>query len=208
VFELPKLAYAYDKLEPYIDAKTVEIHYTKHHATYLSNCNKALEAHPKFFEKTIAWILTNLDQIPEDVRTIVKNNGGGFYNHNLYWENMAPDGSKALSGDLLKKVDATFGSIVNLKTEIEKTGLGRLGSGYSWLSVKKDGTIIVHSTLNQDCPLSEGLTPLMVVDVWEHAYYLKYQNRRAEYLTNWWNLTNWDIVAERYNHYLEIGGTK
>ena len=154
------------------------------------------------------WILSNLDQIPEDVRTIVKNNGGGFYNHNLYWENMAPDGSKALSGDLLKKVDATFGSIVNLKTEIEKTGLGRLGSGYSWLSVKKDGTLIVHSTLNQDCPLSEGLTPLMVVDVWEHAYYLKYQNRRAEYLTNWWNLTNWDIVAERYNHYLEIGGTK
>jgi Fe-Mn family superoxide dismutase len=189
VFELPKLAYTYEKLEPYIDTKTVEIHYTKHHSTYLSNCNKALEAHPEFFEKTIQWILSNLDQIPEDIRTIVKNNGGG-------------------SGDLLSKVDATFGSLVNLKTEIEKTGLGRLGSGYSWLSVKKDGTLSVHSTLNQDCPLSEGLTPLMVVDVWEHAYYLKYQNRRAEYLTNWWNLTNWDIVAERYDHYLKTGGTK
>jgi Fe-Mn family superoxide dismutase len=208
VFELPKLAYDYDKLEPYIDARTVEIHYTKHHATYLSNCNKALETHPEFFKKTIQWILSNLDQIPEDIRTIVKNNGGGYNNHNLYWENMAPDGSKALSTDLLIKVEATFGSLTNLKADIEKTGLGRLGSGYSWLSVKKDGNLIVHSTLNQDCPLSEGLTPLLVVDVWEHAYYLKYQNRRAEYLTNWWNLTNWDIVSERYDHYLKIGGTK
>jgi Fe-Mn family superoxide dismutase len=208
VFELPKLAYSYDGLEPFIDSKTVEIHYTKHHATYLANFNKALENHSKFFEKPIQYILTNLDQIPEDIRTAVKNNGGGYYNHNLYWENMAPGGSKALSGVLLKKVDATFGNLENLKTEIEKTGLGRLGSGYSWLSVKKDGTLIVHSTLNQDCPLSEGLTPLMVVDVWEHAYYLKYQNRRVEYLTNWWNLTNWDIVAERYKLYSKIGGTK
>jgi Fe-Mn family superoxide dismutase len=198
-FELPKLAYSYEGLEPYIDAKTVEIHYTKHHATYLANCNKALEAHPELSERSIEWILSHLDQIPEDIRTVVKNNGGGYFNHNLYWGNMGPVGSKTLSGKLLQKVNATFGGLVNLKAEIEKTGLARLGSGYSWLSVKKDGSLIVHSTMNQDCPLSEGLTPLLVVDVWEHAYYLKYQNRRAEYLTNWWNLVNWEVVQKRYD---------
>lgn len=197
-FELPKLAYSFEGLEPFIDAKTVEIHYTKHHATYLSNCNKALETHPEFNDKKIEWILSNLDQIPEAIRTVVKNNGGGYFNHNLYWENMGPKGSKALSGKLLQKIDATFGSLDNLKAEIEKTGLARLGSGYSWLSMKKDGNLVVHSTLNQDCPLSEGLTPLLVVDVWEHAYYLKYQNRRAEYLTNWWNIVNWEVVQNRY----------
>lgn len=199
-FELPKLAYSFDGLEPYIDARTVEIHYTKHHATYLSNCNKALEAHPEFLPKTIEWILSNLDQVPEDIRTVVKNNGGGYFNHNLYWENMCPPGSKTLSGNLLKKVDDTFGNLANLKAEIEKTGLARLGSGYSWLCMKKDGSLVVLSTLNQDCPLSEGLTPLLVVDVWEHAYYLKYQNRRAEYLTNWWNIVNWDVVQKKYDH--------
>jgi Fe-Mn family superoxide dismutase len=198
-FELPKLVYSFEGLEPYIDAKTVEIHYTKHHATYLSNCNKALEAHPELFEKSIEWILSHLDQIPEDIRTVVKNNGGGYFNHNLYWENMGPVGSKSLSGKLLQKVDETYGSLANLKSEIEKTGLARLGSGYSWLSMKKDGSLIVHSTMNQDCPLSEGLTPLLVVDVWEHAYYLKYQNRRAEYLTNWWNIVNWEVVQKRYD---------
>lgn len=197
-FELPKLDYSFEGLEPFIDAKTVEIHYTKHHATYLSNCNKALEAHPEFFDKGIEWILSNLDQIPETIRTVVKNNGGGYFNHNLYWGNMGPKGSKDLSGKLLQKIDATFGNLDNLKSEIEKTGLARLGSGYSWLSMKKDGSLVVHSTLNQDCPLSEGLTPLLVVDVWEHAYYLKYQNRRAEYLTNWWNIVNWEVVQKRY----------
>ncbi len=198
-FEQPKLAYDFGGLEPHIDAKTVEIHYTKHHATYLANCNKALESHPEFNNKSIEWILANLDQIPEDIRTVVKNNGGGYYNHNLYWENMGPVISSKLSGKLLQKVESTFNSVQNFKGEIEKTGLSRLGSGYSWLSMKKDGSLLVHSTLNQDCPLSEGLTPLLVVDVWEHAYYLKYQNRRAEYLTNWWNLVQWDVVEKRYN---------
>jgi Fe-Mn family superoxide dismutase len=198
-FEQPKLAYDFGGLEPYIDAKTVEIHYTKHHATYLANCNKALESHPEFNNKSIEWILANLDQIPEDIRTTVKNNGGGYYNHNLYWENMGPVINHELSGKLLQKVESTFNNVQNFKGEIEKTGLSRLGSGYSWLSMKKDGSLLVHSTLNQDCPLSEGLTPLLVVDVWEHAYYLKYQNRRAEYLTNWWNLVQWDVVEKRYN---------
>jgi len=198
-FELPKLNYPMEGLEPYIDGKTVEIHYTKHHATYLANCNKALESHPKFFEKTIEWILSNLEQIPQEIRTIVKNNGGGYYNHNLYWENMAPAGTKEPSGKLLQNIETSFGSLANLKTEMEKTGLARLGSGYSWLSTDKDGKLVVHSTLNQDCPLSDGFKPLLVVDVWEHAYYLKYQNRRAEYLTNWWNIVNWQVVQERYS---------
>jgi len=198
-FELPKLNYPMEGLEPYIDGKTVEIHYTKHHATYLANCNKALESHPQFFEKTMEWILSNLEQIPQDIRTIVKNNGGGYYNHNLYWENMAPEGTKEPSGKLLKEIETTFGSLANLKTEMEKTGLARLGSGYSWLCTDKDGKLVVHSTLNQDCPLSDGYKPLLVVDVWEHAYYLKYQNRRAEYLTNWWNIVNWEVVQKRYS---------
>jgi len=198
VFELPKLPYAFDGLEPFIDARTVEIHYTKHHATYLANCNKALDSHPELSNKSIEWLLANLDQVPEDIRTVVKNNGGGYYNHNLYWENMGLNSVKEPSGSLLKIIDATFGSFANLKAEMEKAGLGRLGSGYSWLSQKKDGSLIVHATLNQDCPLSEGLKPLLVVDVWEHAYYLKYQNRRAEYLTNWWNIVNWDVVQSRF----------
>ncbi|MBA4419725.1 MAG: superoxide dismutase [Anaerolinea sp.] len=199
VFELTKLPYAFDGLEPYIDARTVEIHYTKHHATYLANCNKALEAHPHFFDKSMEWILSNLDQIPEGIRTVVKNNGGGYFNHNLYWENMDLNGAKEPAGSLLSKIDSAFGNLANLKAEIEKTGLGRLGSGYAWLSQKNDGTLIVHATLNQDCPLSDGLKPLLVVDVWEHAYYLKYQNRRAEYLSNWWNIVNWDVVQNRFN---------
>ncbi len=199
VFELPKLPYTFDGLEPHIDTRTVEIHYTKHHATYLANCNKALEAHPQFSEKSIEWILSNLDQLPEEIRTVVKNNGGGFYNHNLYWENMNLSGAKEPTGTLLSKIESTFGSFTNLKAEMEKTGLGRLGSGYSWLCQKKDGTLVVLATLNQDCPLSDDLKPLLVVDVWEHAYYLKYQNRRAEYLNSWWNIVNWDVVQNRFN---------
>lgn len=197
-FELIPLPYALDGLEPYIDARTVEIHYTKHHATYLANCNKALEKYPQFFEKSIEWILSNLDQIPEDIRTVVKNNGGGYHNHNLYWENMGPKKGGDPKGKLLQAIQSAFGDMAAFKAEIEKAGLGRLGSGYAWLCQKKDGSLTILATLNQDCPLSDGLKPLLVVDVWEHAYYLKYQNRRAEYLTNWWNLVNWDIVQQRY----------
>jgi superoxide dismutase, Fe-Mn family len=197
-FELPPLPYPYDGLEPHIDARTVEIHYTKHHATYLKNLNAALEKHPEFFNQTIESILSTLDKIPEDIRTIVKNNGGGYHNHNLYWENMGPGQGGQPHGKVKTAIDSTFGNFNAFKEQLEKTGVGRLGSGYAWLSKKADGSLLVHATLNQDSPLSEGLKPLLVVDVWEHAYYLKYQNRRAEYLTNWWNLVNWDVVEKRF----------
>jgi Fe-Mn family superoxide dismutase len=197
--ELPSLPYGFDALEPHIDARTVEIHYTKHHTTYLSNCNKSLEKYPELAGKSIEWLLTNLDKIPEDIRTLVKNNGGGYYNHNLYWENMtSPKADNQPGNKLTAIINAAFNDVVKLKEEMEKTGLGRLGSGYAWLCKKSDNTLIVVSSLNQDCPLTDGLKPLLVVDVWEHAYYLKYQNRRAEYLTNWWNIVNWDIVLKRY----------
>ena len=197
-FEMLPLPYAFDALEPIIDAKTVEIHYTKHHATYLANCNKALEKYPDLFSLTIEQILTNLDTIPEEIRTVVKNNGGGYYNHNLYWAGMAPHSGGEPRGQLAKAIATAFGSFDTFKTEFEKAGLGRLGSGYSWLSQKKDGSLIVHATLNQDAPLSEGLYPIMVCDVWEHAYYLRYQNRRAEYLTNFWGLVNWEEAERRF----------
>lgn len=196
-FELPPLPYGYDALEPYIDAKTVEIHYTKHHATYLANCNKALEKYPEFYSLQMKDILSDLAKIPEDIRTIVKNNGGGYYNHNLYWENLAPASGKEPNGKVLQAINSTFGDFQKFKEEVEKAGLGRLGSGYAWLCQKGDGSLFVYNTLNQDCPLSEGYKPILVVDVWEHAYYLKYQNRRAEYLTNWWNIINWDVVQRR-----------
>jgi Fe-Mn family superoxide dismutase len=196
-FEQPPLPYPYDGLETMIDAKTVEIHYTKHHATYLKNLNAALEKHPEFFKQTIESILSNLEKVPEDIRTVVKNNGGGFYNHNLYWENMAPGHGGEPHGKVKTAIEAAFGSFGSFKEEFEKAGMGRLGSGYAWLCKKADGSLVVISTLNQDTPLADGLKPLLVVDVWEHAYYLKYQNRRAEYLANWWNLVNWDVVEKR-----------
>ncbi len=197
-FELSPLPYSYEGLEPYIDARTVEIHYTKHHATYLNNCNKALEKYPQFSNHSIETLLSDLSILPEDIRTTVKNNGGGFYNHNLYWENMQPPTSSKPAGQLLHKIVDTYGDLAKMKEEMERTGLGRLGSGYAWLCQKMDGSLQILATLNQDCPLSDGLKPLLVVDVWEHAYYLKYQNRRAEYLTNWWNLVNWTIVNNRF----------
>ncbi len=197
-YELPPLPYGYEALEPYIDARTVEIHYTKHHATYMANCNKALENYPDLAKQPIDILLSDLSKIPEDIRTIVKNNGGGYYNHNLYWENMAPASQSQPGGRLLHEITDTFGSLDAFKSEMDKTGLGRLGSGYAWLCQKPDGKLTIIATLNQDCPLSDGLKPLLVVDVWEHAYYLKYQNRRAEYLTNWWNLVNWEVVEKRF----------
>lgn len=197
-YELPPLPYGYEALEPYIDARTVEIHYTKHHATYMANCNKALEKYPDLEKLSIEELLSDLSKLPEDIRTVVKNNGGGYYNHNLYWENMAPASDSLPEDRLLKEIAETYGSLEALKSEMDKTGLGRLGSGYAWLCQKPDGKLTVIATLNQDCPLSDGLKPLLVVDVWEHAYYLKYQNRRAEYLTNWWNLVNWKVVEKRF----------
>jgi Fe-Mn family superoxide dismutase len=197
-FELPKLPYSYNALEPSIDALTVEIHYTKHHATYQKNLVAALEKHPEYLDWSIEKILSDLGKLPEDIRTAARNNGGGFYNHNLYWEIMGPDRGGAPKGRLAGALSSSFGNVQSFKSEIEKAGLGRFGSGWTWLSKKSDGTLLVHSTPNQDSPLSEGLFPVMGIDVWEHAYYLKYQNRRAEYLTNWWNVVNWEEVERRF----------
>ena len=198
-FELPALPYSFDALEPYIDALTVEIHYTKHHATYLKNCNAAIEKYPEFFEWSLEKIISNLEKIPEDIRTAVRNNGGGVFNHNIYWFNLGPAvENNQPTGKIASAIDKSFGDFSTFKAEYEKAGLGRFGSGYAWLSAKPDGALVLHSTANQDSPLQEGLIPLLVVDVWEHAYYLKYQNRRAEYLGNFWSIINWNEVENRY----------
>lgn len=197
-FSMLPLPYAYDALEPYIDARTVEIHYSKHHATYLSNLNAALEKHPQFFDLPIEMILKDLDNIPEDIRTTVRNNGGGYYNHNLYWAIMGPGKGGEPIGSLASAIQTTFGSFSAFKEQFEKAGLGRFGSGWAWLSRNASGGLVIHSTPNQDTPLAEGLHPIIGVDVWEHAYYLKYQNRRAEYLSNWWNLVDWEAAQRRF----------
>jgi Fe-Mn family superoxide dismutase len=197
-FELPPLPYKFGELEPFIDAQTVEIHYTKHHATYLKNLNTALEKFPDLGNWSIESLLKGLDQVPEEIRVAVRNNGGGFFNHNLYWQNMGPKCGGEPTEPVSKAITDAFGDFATFKAELEKAGLGRLGSGYAWLSLKPDHTLLIHSTLNQDSPLADGLYPLLVVDVWEHAYYLKYQNRRAEYLAAWWNLVNWKEVERRY----------
>jgi superoxide dismutase, Fe-Mn family len=197
-FEMIPLPYSYDALEPSIDAKTVELHYSKHHATYLNNLNAALEKHPEMGKLSIENILSDLNQIPEDIRTIVRNNGGGYYNHNIYWAIMGPNRGGEPGGRLGQAIRTTFGSFATFKEQLEKAGLGRFGSGWAWLSKKQDGSLVIHSTANQDTPLAEEMIPVIGVDVWEHAYYLKYQNRRAEYLSNWWNLVNWEEAERRY----------
>ncbi len=198
VYQLPKLPYAYDALEPYIDARTMEIHHTKHHQAYITNLNGALEKHPELADKPLEALLSDLNAVPEDIRGVVRNHGGGTWNHSMFWEIMAPKAGGTPQGELAKAIDAAFGSFDAFKTEFEKAANGRFGSGWAWL-VKKGSGLAVISTANQDNPLSEGLTPILGLDVWEHAYYLLYQNRRAEYVTNWWNVVNWQAVAERYN---------
>jgi Fe-Mn family superoxide dismutase len=197
-FDAIPLPYAFDALEPVIDARTVEIHYTKHHATYLKNCNAAMEKFPDLAHLSIEEVLANLSRIPEEIRTAVRNNGGGFYNHNIYWGSMAPNAGGAPVGKLAVAIQAAFGGVDVLRQEMEKSGLTRFGSGYAWLSCRKDGSLLIHSTANQDCPLADGLTPIIVVDVWEHAYYLHYQNRRADYLAAWWDIVNWQEAERRY----------
>jgi superoxide dismutase, Fe-Mn family len=196
-FELPKLPYAVDALEPSIDAQTMTIHHDKHHQAYVTNLNAAIEKHPELAGKSLEDLLKDLNGVPEDIRTAVRNNGGGTWNHNMFWEIMGPNAGGAPKGELAKALESTFGSFDTFKSELEKAGMGRFGSGWAWL-VKKGNGLAIVSTANQDNPLSEGMTPVLGVDVWEHAYYLKYQNRRAEYLTNWWNVVNWDAVAARY----------
>ena len=198
VFELPQLRYSYSALEPVIDAMTVEIHHSKHQATYTKNLNTAFEKHPEFYSKSIVEILKDLSKVPEEVRTAVKNNGGGYYNHALYWENLTPNGTGEPSGKLAEAIDKTFGGFSTFKEQMEKAGLTRFGSGWAWLSKKSDSSLVIHSTANQECPLSEDLTPLLTVDVWEHAYYLKYQNRRADYLAAIWSIVDWKDVEGKF----------
>jgi len=197
-FEIPALPYAYDALEPFIDAQTVELHYSKHHATYLKNLNTALEKYPQYFDQKLDSLLSSLDSLPEDIRTVVRNNGGGVYNHNIYWAIMGPKHGGEPVGKLPSAISSTFGSFASFKEQLEKAGLGRFGSGWAWLSRKADGALVIHSTPNQDTPLADGLFPVLGVDVWEHAYYLKYQNRRADYLANWWYVVNWEEAERRF----------
>ncbi|MFZ5880088.1 MAG: superoxide dismutase [Chloroflexota bacterium] len=197
-FELPKLAYAYDALEPYIDARTMEIHLTKHHQTYITNLNGAIEKAPELAGKSLEALLGDLNAAPEAVRGVVRNHGGGTFNHNLFWEVMAPKAGGAPTGELAQAIDASFKSFDAFKEDFTKAAIGRFGSGWAWL-VKKDSGLAVVSTANQDCPLSDGLTPILGLDVWEHAYYLNYQNRRPDYVSAWWNVVNWDAVTEKFN---------
>jgi Fe-Mn family superoxide dismutase len=196
-FELPKLPYAVDALEPYIDAQTMSIHHDKHHQAYVTNLNAAIEKHPELASKSLEELLSDLNAIPEDIRMAVRNHGGGTWNHNMFWEIMGPKMGGSPSGELTKALEAAFGSFEAFKAEFEKAAIGRFGSGWAWLVRKGDGLAIV-STANQDNPHSEGMAPILGIDVWEHAYYLKYQNRRPEYVSNWWNVVNWDAVADRY----------
>jgi Fe-Mn family superoxide dismutase len=197
-FELPPLPYAKDALEPHIDAQTMEIHHDKHHAAYVNNLNKALEAFPDLQSKTLEELLKSLDRIPESIRAAVRNNGGGHSTHTFFWQIMGPNGGGAPTGDLANAINAAFGSFDNFKTQFAAAGAGRFGSGWAWLIVAPDGTLSITSTPNQDTPISEGKTPILGVDVWEHAYYLKYQNRRPDYIAAWWNVVNWTEVARRY----------
>jgi superoxide dismutase, Fe-Mn family len=195
-FQLPDLPYAFDALEPTIDAKTMEIHHDKHHAAYVTNLNAALEG-TEFADAPIEQLLDGLDLIPEAKQAAVRNNGGGHANHTLFWETMSPDGGGDPTGDLADAITATFESVDALKAALNDAGVKRFGSGWTWLI--HDGTgLAVVSTPNQDSPLMDAHTPLLGIDVWEHAYYLNYQNRRPDYLAAWWNVVNWDAVGERY----------
>jgi Fe-Mn family superoxide dismutase len=195
-FELPKLPYAYEALEPFIDAQTMNIHHTKHHQAYITNLNGALEKRPELASWSLEDLVARLADVPEDVRTVVRNHGGGTLNHNIFWEVMAPNAGGEPTGALAKAIESDFGSFANFKAEFEKAAIGRFGSGWAWLA-KQGSKLMVVSTPNQDNPLTDGLTPLLGIDVWEHAYYLKYQNRRPEYVSNWWNVVNWEEVARR-----------
>ena len=196
-FELPALPYAYDALEPVIDADTMRFHHDKHHATYVANLNKALEAHPELFERSVEFLIAHLNHLPEDIKGAVRNNGGGTYNHSLFWEMMAPEGQTAFAGPVADKIKETFGSYEEFKKQFAAAAAGRFGSGWAWLVADGDKLEIL-STANQDNPLTEGKRPLLCLDVWEHAYYLKYQNRRVDYINEWFRIINWDFVNEQY----------
>ena len=197
--ELPQLPYAYDALEPHIDTQTMEIHHSKHHQTYVTKLNEALASHPKWQDKSIEELLKSLDQVPEDIRTKVRNNGGGHYNHSLFWLMMKPQGGGQPSGELAQAIDQAFGSFEEFKAKFIETATTQFGSGWTWL-VSENGSLKIISTPLQDNPISQGLKPILGLDVWEHAYYLKYQNKRADYVAAWWNVINWEQVEKNYQH--------
>jgi Fe-Mn family superoxide dismutase len=196
-FELPPLPYDYSALEPYIDTQTMHLHHDKHHAAYVNNLNVALQGH-EFANLPVNEVVRRLNEVPESVRTAVRNNGGGHANHTLFWELMTPGGSKEPTGALAQAISAKFGSFDAFKAAFNDAGVKRFGSGWAWLILDKSGNLAITSTANQDNPLTDGNFPVLGNDVWEHAYYLKYQNRRPEYLGAWWNVVNWDVVAKRY----------
>jgi len=196
-FELPPLPYDYNALEPYIDTQTMQLHHDKHHAAYVTNLNNALQGHA-FANLAVEDVIVRLNELPENIRTAVRNNGGGHINHTMFWELMTPNGSSTPTGDLATAINAKFGSFDAFKTAFNDAGVKRFGSGWAWLVLDKSGNLAITSTPNQDSPLIDGNSPILGNDVWEHAYYLKYQNRRPEYLNAWWNVVNWDVVGERY----------
>lgn len=197
--ELPALPYPKEALEPHIDAQTMEIHHGKHHATYVTNLNKALAGKADLESKSIADLISNMNAIPEDIRGAVRNNGGGHANHSMFWRIMGPKAGGAPTGKLAEDINATFGSFDAFKEKLEAAGTGRFGSGWAWLIVNKGGKLEITSSPNQDNPLMDGNKPILGVDVWEHAYYLKYQNKRADYLKAWWNVVNWSEVGKIYD---------
>jgi Fe-Mn family superoxide dismutase len=197
-FELPPLPYAEDALEPHIDARTMSIHHDKHHAAYTNNLNAALEGHADLANKSIEALLGDLNSVPESIRTAVRNNGGGFANHNLFWSIMSANGGGQPGGELAQAINDAFGSFDSFKEQFTKAAGTRFGSGWAWLYVDGSGKLAVGSTPNQDTPLMEGNTPILGLDVWEHAYYLNYQNRRPDYVSAWWNVVDWDAVAKNF----------
>jgi Fe-Mn family superoxide dismutase len=197
---LPELPYAFDALEPHIDARTMEIHHGKHHNAYVTNLNNALEKHPDWLEFTVQELCTRINEVPEAIRTAVRNNGGGHFNHSLFWPLMGPGKGGQPTGDLGSAIDSTFGSFDDFKQQFSAAAATRFGSGWAWLSLNNEGKLVVHSTPNQDNPLMEGGKPIVGLDVWEHAYYLHYQNRRPDYIAAWWNVVNWDQANENYRN--------
>lgn len=198
-FELKPLPYAYDALEPYIDKETMMLHHDKHEKAYLDNLNKAISKYPELYKMGIEGMLKDLNSVPEDIRETVKNNAGGVYNHEFFWSIMSPEQNQTPAGDLLKAINKDFQSFDNFKTKFKEAAVGRFGSGWAFLVKDKDGKLSIISTANQDSPISQGLTPILGIDVWEHAYYLKYQNKRGDYIDNWWNVVNWKQAENNYS---------
>ncbi|EAC7661214.1 TPA: superoxide dismutase [Listeria monocytogenes] len=197
-YELPKLPYTYDALEPNFDKETMEIHYTKHHNTYVTKLNEAVAGHPELASKSVEELVANLDSVPEDIRGAVRNHGGGHANHTLFWSIISPNGGGAPTGNLKAAIESEFGTFDEFKEKFNAAAAARFGSGWAWLVVN-DGKLEIVSTANQDSPLSDGKTPVLGLDVWEHAYYLKFQNRRPEYIDTFWNVINWDEANKRFD---------